>query len=64
MVSSFDQRQWSGTDQTLGGRAPDAGSLRPVDNRKAPERYFLDQTRLVGVDWMLVRVWSELNGSF
>jgi len=46
-----------GTDRTL-------GCLSPVDSSKVPERVFLDWTRSVGADQTLVRVQSELNGSF
>jgi len=63
-VSSFDLRQQSGTDQTLSQRASDTEGMRLVGNKEAPERYFRDRMRLVGVDWTLARLRSPLNDSF
>ena len=52
-----DQTRSVGTDLTL-------GCLRPVNSCKVLERVFLDRTCPIGADWTLVRVRSELNGSF
>ena len=53
----LDRTRPVGTDRTL-------GCLRLVDSSKVLERVFLDRTRPVGADRTLVKVWSELNGSF
>ena len=53
----LDRMHLVGADQTL-------GCMRLVDSSMVLESVFLDRTRPVNADRTLVRVRSELNGSF